>query len=52
MLQNLALSIGLEAFSAVAQFPWLSISRSHRPVEVDRDLWRSSGPSPCSSRAT
>ena len=27
-------------------------SQNHRMVEVGKDLWRSSGPTPCSSRAT
>jgi len=28
------------------------ITESHRMIEVGRDLWRSSGPTSCSSRAT
>lgn len=28
------------------------VSQSHRMVEVVRDLWRPSGPTPCSGRAT
>lgn len=37
------------SFKFYGQFTEL---QSHRMAEVGRDLWRSSGPTPCSSRVT